>query len=90
MKSSVNATTLLAVAMIAGSLQQADAGLGAYSSPQRTRCENQASAKIAIWQWFARQDFVNRCIAATGSSTSGKGKGKSRKVGVRQGASSRR
>lgn len=79
----VSATTLLAVAVIAGSLQEANAGLGAYSSPQRTRCENQASAKIAIWQWFARQDFVNRCIAATGSSNSGKGKGKSKKVGVR-------
>jgi len=79
----VSATTLLAVAVIAGSLQEANAGLGAYSSPQRTRCENQASAKIAIWQWFARQDFVNHCIAATGSSNSGKGKGKSKKVGVR-------
>jgi hypothetical protein len=83
MKFSVGGTTLLVLAAIAGSPQEASAGLGAYSSPQRTRCENQASAKIAMWQWFARQDFVNRCMAATGNTGNNKGKGKSKKVSVR-------
>ena len=83
MKFSVGAITLLAVAVIAGSLHEANAGLGAYSSPQRTRCENQASAKIAMWQWFARQEFVNRCLSATGTAGSGKGKAKGKRVSVR-------
>ena len=81
MKSFVSATTFVFVISIAAALEPAHAGLGAYSSPQRTRCENQASAKMAMWQWFARQDFVNRCMAATG--TTGKGKAKSRKVTAR-------
>jgi hypothetical protein len=62
-------------------MQPASAGLGAYSSPQRSRCETQASAKIAMWQWFARQDFVNRCIGATGSS--GKSRNKGKRISVR-------
>jgi hypothetical protein len=83
MKFSVSAAALVSVLSLAAALEQAHAGLGAYSSPQRTRCENQASAKIAMWQWFTRQDFVNRCVAATGTNGSGKGKAKSRKVTVR-------
>jgi hypothetical protein len=72
MKFSVSAAALVSVLSFAAALEQAQAGLGAYSSPQRTRCENQASAKIAMWQWFARQDFVNRCVAATGQRRKGK------------------
>ncbi len=83
MRFSVSAATLLAAAVIAGSSQEANAGLGAYSSPQRTRCENQASARIAMWHWFARQDFVNRCMSATGATGGGKGKAKSKKISVR-------
>lgn len=83
MKYFVSAATFLFALTLDGSLQSASAGLGAYSSPQRTRCENQASAKIAMWQWFARQDFVNRCVAATGNTGGGKAKGKGRKVSAR-------
>ena len=83
MKFSTGTATLLAALSLAASLQPANAGLGAYSTPQRTRCENQASAKIAMWQWFARQDFVNRCVVATGNTGGGKAKGKGRKVSAR-------
>jgi hypothetical protein len=83
MKYFVSAAALLFALTFDGLLQSASAGLGAYSSPQRTRCENQASAKIAMWQWFARQDFVNRCVAATGNTGGGKAKGKGRKVSAR-------
>jgi hypothetical protein len=47
------------------SLQAAQAGLGESSSPQRLRCENQASAKFAMWQWFSRRDFVQQCMTAS-------------------------
>jgi hypothetical protein len=83
MKYFVSTATLLVLASLAGSAQPANAGLGALSSPQRTRCENQASAKIAMWQWFARQDFINRCMSATGTTGGGKAKGKSKKISVR-------
>jgi hypothetical protein len=83
MKSSLGAATVFTALSLAALLQPANAGLGAYSSPQRTRCENQASAKIAMWQWFARQDFVNRCVAATGNTGGSKAKGKGRKVSAR-------
>jgi hypothetical protein len=83
MKFSTGTATLLAALSLAASPQPANAGLGAYSTPQRTRCENQASAKIAMWQWFARQDFVNRCVVATGNTGGGKAKGKGRKVSAR-------
>jgi hypothetical protein len=82
MKFSVSAAALVFAFLFAAALEPAHAGLGAYSSPQRTRCENQASAKIAMWQWFTRQDFVNRCVAATGTN-GGKAKAKGRKVTVR-------
>lgn len=68
----VTGASLLAASLLAASPQPASAGLGAYSSPQRSRCENQASARIAMWRWFERRDFVLRCIGATGGTKSGK------------------
>ena len=83
MKFCFSVAAVVAALLLTASLQPANAGLGAYSSPQRSRCENQASAKIAMWQWFARQDFVNRCVAATGNTGGGKAKGKGRKISAR-------
>lgn len=51
--------------LLAASLGSADAGLGESSSPQRARCENQASAKFSMLNWFARRDFVQRCIGTS-------------------------
>ncbi len=60
--------------LLAASLQTAHAGLGELSSPQRLRCENQASTKFAMWQWFSRRDFVQRCMSTQGSTKPAKGK----------------
>ena len=40
MKFSYRYCDFIAVLLLAASLQPANAGLGAYSTPQRTRCEN--------------------------------------------------
>jgi hypothetical protein len=69
--------TIVAAMLLWASSPAAHAGLGESSSPLRLRCENQASAKYAMWQWFARRDFVQRCMNTTGSATKG-GKGKKR------------
>lgn len=53
----------------------AHAGLGESSTPQRHRCETQASAKFSMWHWFSRRDFVQRCLNSTGGT---KSKGKKR------------
>ena len=60
---------LLAGSLIAAS-QPANAGLGESSSPQRFRCENEASTKFSMWNWFSRRDFVQRCVASGGKSNS--------------------
>lgn len=75
-------SVMIGVLLLAASLQPASAGLGESSSPQRARCENQASAKISMWQWFARRDFVQRCMSSTGG-TKGAGNAKSGKKASR-------
>ena len=65
---------MMSMLLLVASLQMAQAGLGESSSPQRLRCENQASGKFAMWQWFSRRDFVQRCMSMQGSSKSGKSK----------------
>jgi hypothetical protein len=62
---------IISAALFAASLQSANAGLGESSSPQRLRCETQASAKFAMWQWLSRRDFVQRCMSAQGGTKSG-------------------
>jgi len=54
---------MIGLLLLAASLQPASAGLGEHSSPERARCENEASAKIAMWNWFVRRDFVTRCMS---------------------------
>lgn len=75
-------SVMIGALLLTASLQPASAGLGESSSPQRARCENQASAKISMWQWFARRDFVQRCMSNTGSTKS-TGNTKSRKKASR-------
>jgi len=65
---------IIGAVLLAASLQSANAGLGESSSPQRLRCENQASAKFAMWQLFSRRDFVQRCMSTQGSTKGGKNK----------------
>ena len=65
---------VISAILLAASLQTANAGLGESSSPQRLRCENQASTKFSMWQWFSRRDFVQRCMTVQGSTKSGKSK----------------
>lgn len=65
---------IISAILLASSLQSANAGLGESSSPQRQRCEIQASTKFSMWQWFSRRDFVQRCMSMQGSSKSGKSK----------------
>jgi hypothetical protein len=65
---------IISAVLLAASLQTASAGLGESSSPQRLRCENQASTKFTMWQWFSRRDFVQRCMSAQGSTKAGKSK----------------
>lgn len=64
----------ISAVFLAASLQSANAGLGESSSPQRLRCETQASAKFAMWHWFSRRDFVQRCMTTQGGAKSGKNK----------------
>jgi len=61
---------IISAILLAASLQNANAGLGESSSPQRLRCENEASAKFSMWQWFPRRDFVQRCMTAQGNTKS--------------------
>ena len=70
----MNRSIIISAILLAASLQSANAGLGESSSLQRQRCETQASAKFAMWQWFSRRDFVQRCLSTQGSTKSGKGK----------------
>jgi hypothetical protein len=77
----MNRSIIISAVLLAVSLQSANAGLGESSSPQRLRCETQASTKFGVWQWFSRRDFVQRCMSAQGGSKSGNtksGKGKKR------------
>ena len=67
-------SAILSAVLLAASLQSANAGLGESSSPQRLRCETQASTKFAMWQWFSRRDFVQRCMSTQGGTKSGKSK----------------
>jgi hypothetical protein len=65
---------IISAVLFAAPLQSANAGLGESSSPQRLRCETQASAKFAMWQWFSRRDFVQRCMSTQGGTKIGKSK----------------